>query len=677
MAEFDARVQDERVRIGASWYPEMWPETEWVKDADRMAEIGFDVCRLFEFAWHRFEPTEGEYDFAWAKRILDLLHDRGVGVILGTPSAAPPAWLTTKCPDILQTTKDGRVKTHGQRKHGSHISHTYRQHCARIVEQMCRHLADHPAVVAWQIDNEMSGYDYGEEAVSRFHDWLENKYGDIATLNRTWGLEFWSQAYQDFSQIPMPVASVGSIEVPERHHPSLIFAVAHFQNDQWTDYIANQCDVIRRHTDKPITSNMTSGFGMHWYQHNRLLDRVGHSLYKDVDHYGWNVPSFDRMRAEKPGRPYWFLETAPNWSGGGRQWNIHHDESGIHAVTWLSTILGGSMTVYWQWRSHWAGQEMQHGTHVDATGRWMPNKEKWAQLANEFTEHGDWLLQNPPQPAQLAIMQSNEAAWSFSMDPIDVGMQYQERWRDDYYMPLVRHHLWRDIIDPEASLEPYRVLAIPMMPIVPNGLRDRLAAWVEAGGRLILGPLSGYRSEEFTAYTDRVFGGLEELMGVEASDGFTVQWVEDRCAVRFVDGQETRTRNWCWAFTPTSQATTLATYDGGYRSGGAAIVQHAYGKGTVTSLGCHVDEPTWLRLVSDTCDAASITPLASGDPDVIIAPRADRDDPQTLTGLGVVNLTEQSRTIDLPESGRDRLTGEMLTATLHLDPLQVRLIDLK
>jgi len=664
-------TSDERLLIGASWYPEMWPPEEWPKDVARMRELGFNIVRMFEFAWHRFEPREGAYDFDWALRVMDLCAEAGIAVMVGTPTAAPPAWLTSKYPDVLRTWPDGRRATHGRRGHGSVTSATYRRLCARIVGHMVQAFAGHPALHSWQIDNEMGGGDYGQEALQGFHRWLEARYGTIDDLNQAWGLEFWSQAYDRFDQIPMPTASVGSIEVPERHHPSLILAVARYRNDAWTDSIRAQCDVIRARSDKPITTNMTGGLGMHWFQHNRVLDRVGHSLYKDVAHYPWNLMYFDRMRAEKPA-PYWLLETAPNWSGGGRQWNIHHDARGVRAMAWKSVLLGGSMVLFWQWRQHWAGQEMQHGTHVTATGRWRPNREAWRQLAADFAAQGDWLAAHPPKQAEVGLVLSNEAAWAFSVDPIDEEMRYDVRWRDDYHLPLVRSHIWRDVISETADFSPYRVLLFPMMPMVSENARRRLREWVEAGGRLLLGPLTGTRTEEFTMWRGREFGGLEDLMGAESSLRFTAHWQEDVVRVTFADGRTARTRAWCEGFAPTS-GETLARYEGGYGDGHAAVVRNRIGEGAVVTLGCMVDEATYVALVRVLLDEVGAAPVAEGSGDVLVIPRAGEDG--SVQGYGIVNLSEQPQQVTLPRPGTDRLTGRRCGPRLDLGPLAVIIVE--
>ncbi|MFP4053122.1 MAG: beta-galactosidase [Phycisphaerae bacterium] len=665
--------RDDKIRLGASWYPEMWPREEWAKDTARMEELGFNMVRMFEFAWKRFEPREGEFDFDWAMEIMDLCQKHDIGVQVGTPTAAPPAWLTTKYPQVLQTYADGRRGIHGKRKHYNHHSAKYRELSRMIVGKMVEAFADHPALHSWQIDNEMGGYDYGEETKEKFHAWLKDRYGSIESLNETWGLNFWSQAYDSFEQIPMPIARVGSIEIPERHHPSLIVAIARFQNDGWTSFMAEQVDMIRAKSDKPITTNMVSSLGMHWFQHNRQFDRVGHSMYKDVDHYDWNLQNLDRMRAEKPA-PYWLLETAPNWSGGGRQWNIHHNGQGVQAMSWMTTALGGSMTLFWQWRQHWAGQEMQHGTHVTATGKWRPNVEAWKKLAADYHANSEWLLENPPLPADVAIVLSNESAWGFSIDPIDVEMEYGVRWRDDYYLPMVRSQVWRDVIHESADFSKYKIICLPLLPMMAEKTRKRLIEWVRGGGKLLLGPLTGIRTEEWTMPREQEFRGLEELIGAESALRFTVQWQEDLVEVDFTEGVDCHTRNWCEGFTlTTGEAIAVYRGEGTYGHGQIAAVHNTFGEGEVITLGCQVDPESYLWLLDELMRRASVERYAMGSEKVLVAPRGP--EAGKINGFGVVNLSEEPQQVTVPVAGVDRLSGEKMGPSLKLDPLQVVLLD--
>ncbi len=669
----DARraTLDEPILIGASWYPEMWDPAEWPKDIARMGELGFRIVRLFEFAWKRFEPEEGVFDFDWAREVLDLCHGAGIAVMIGTPTAAPPAWLTEKYPEVLLTRPDGRRIGHGKRKHYNHHSRVYRGHCARIVRAIAENLGGHPAVHSWQIDNEMSGSDYGEETRALFHKWLEARYGTIEALNEAWGLHFWSQAYDHFGQIPMVESRVGSIEVPERHHPSLLIAQARFQNDGWTEFIDAQCRILRERSDRPVTSNMTENPGMHWYQHNRVLDTVGTSCYKDLAHYTWTLYTFDRMRAEKP-RPYWLLETAPSWSAGGRIWNIHMHGGGIRAFSWLSLLMGGSMILYWQWRQHWAGQEMLHGTLVTATGGWRPGVEAHRRLTAEVADHEAWLRAHPPAPADAALLYSNETAWALSIDPHDDGVVYNKLWRDDFHLPLVESHFHRDVIAEDADLSPYRVLVVPILHFMKEGTAEKLRRWVEDGGRLLLGPMVHTRTPEYTLWKDRAYGGLEDLMGADGLYGFPHKWMEDRTTVEGPDFPAARPKIWGEAYTP-REATVLARYKGGYGDGQAAVIDHRFGKGRVITCGTFTGPEATMRLFRMLADDAGLRPAASADPSVIVVPRAAREG--TGAAYGIVNISEAPASVELAHAGTDRVSGKRFDGPVTLEPLQVALVD--
>lgn len=668
----------EPLRLGVSWYPEMWPEDQWEPDVSRMAAMGLAVVRLFEFAWHRCEPAEGRVDLSWALRVMDLCHRHGLQVMVGTPTAAPPAWLTTAYPEVLGTHPDGSRHQHGQRKHFNHHSRRYRELCAGIVTRFAEAFSGHPALHSWQIDNEMSGFDHGAETRDLFHAWLVQRFGTIAELNRAWGLEFWSQAYDAFTQIPLIEAAVGSIEIPERHHPSLILAIAEFQNEGWSDYIRVQCGAIRRHSQRPITSNMAGGLGgMDWFRHNRLLDRVGSSLYADLDHYHFQLWKYDRMRAEKPA-PFWVLESAPNWSATGRIWNLHHDAAGMRAFAWLGYALGGSLVMWWQWRAHWAGQEMQHGVLTTATGKPAPNCDAVTALSAELARVSPWLEAHPPQQARIGVIAANQSAWAFSIDPIEDGFRYETRLRDDWHLPLVAGHWWRDIIGVDGDLERYRVLVLPLLPQLPDDLRRRLRAWVEAGGRLLVGPLTGHRSAEFTQFTDRELGGLEDLIGADVAQQFPLHNVADHVAALTSDGQRLRAHGWAVGFSPRPGAEILATwtYDhgrGGYGAGNAAIVANRCGMGEVITLGAQLDGQAWLPFLARLCAAAGLRPEGEGDAEVIVAPRAGTDG--SNAGWVVVNRSEQPRHVRLPAGGTDLLTGRAVPAELMLDPVAVHVIS--
>ena len=201
------------ILLGVDYYPDQTPETLWDEDARMIAETGFTNVRVAEFAWSLMEPSEGKFDFAWLHRSVLTLQKHGIQVILGTPSAAPPPWLTEKYPDVLMVNDQGLTVYPGGRRFTCPTNKVYRRLSLAIATEMARSFADTPGVIGWQIDNEFTlqkwARCYCKFCRAGFQDWLRGKYGTLDEINKKWGTAFWSQIYTDFSQIPVPLPSNG------------------------------------------------------------------------------------------------------------------------------------------------------------------------------------------------------------------------------------------------------------------------------------------------------------------------------------------------------------------------------------------------------------------------------------------------------------------------------------
>jgi beta-galactosidase GanA len=307
------------------------------------------------------------------------------------------------------------------------------------------------------------------------------------------------------------------------------------------------------------------------------------------------------------------------------------------------------------------------------------------------------LAARPPVEARVGVVMSNESAWAFSVEPPEPDFNYETVWRDDFYLPVAQSHYWRDVIDQTADFCPYHVILMPLVPMVFRPTKERLKEWVEGGGCLLLGPLTGHRTEEFTAWTDHEFGGLEDLMGATCSGSFTttasevatIRWgtatnAGSASAVvsssssenSFAEANPTQSqipsstpRGLCYGFSATT-AHVLARYP----NGDAAILMNKVGQGTVITLGARVDRESYLDLIHTLCEIAKVEPLATGSPHVAVIPRMNAD--TTIAAYGLVNLTAQPQTITLPKPGNDRLGGRTLGPEIELVPRQVLLIDI-
>jgi len=109
----------EAILMGTDWYPEQWPESRWETDLRLMESSHIQVARIGEFAWSRMEPSEGQFEFDWLDRSIRQAEKHHIAIVLGTPTATPPAWLTQKYPETLRVGENGQMVSHGNRAHAS------------------------------------------------------------------------------------------------------------------------------------------------------------------------------------------------------------------------------------------------------------------------------------------------------------------------------------------------------------------------------------------------------------------------------------------------------------------------------------------------------------------------------------------------------------------------------
>jgi len=265
------------MKLGVCYYPEQWDRARWRDDAGRMATMGLKLVRIAEFAWARMEPREGQFDWEWLDEAVATLAEAGLEVVLGTPTAAPPRWLTERYPEVLAVDAQGRTRAAGSRRHVCLSSQKYFDASQAIVIAMAQRYGRHPAVVAWQTDNEYGCHDtlqsYSPQALTRFREWLRARYGSIEELNRRWGNVFWSMTCDGFEQIGLPVG------LPAQANPIHALDWRRFASDEVLRFNRMQVDALREHAPgRPVLHNFMGFFGE--FDH--------HAMGRDLDLASWD-----------------------------------------------------------------------------------------------------------------------------------------------------------------------------------------------------------------------------------------------------------------------------------------------------------------------------------------------------------------------------------------------------
>ncbi len=330
--------------LGTAWYPEQWPESRWEQDLVLMQQAGIRMVRIGEFAWSRMEPHEGRYDLDWMERAIALAAKHNIVTVVGTPAAAPPAWLTQKYPDTLKTQSNGRLATHGGRAQYSFTSPRYRQFAGRIAEQMAKRFGHNLNVIGWQIDNEYGDVSWDEVTRQAFQNWLREKYKTLESLNQHWTTEYWSESYTDWSQIPLGTPG---------NNPGLMLEFRRFVTGTLKSYQHDQLAPIRGNADPKqfITSNF-----MGWYDsfnHYVLTEELDLASWDDYVGRGHlqvadNGARHDLTRGFKR-KNFWVMETQPgfvNWSPV----NNALDRGEVREMAWHAIGHGSDCVAYWQWQ---------------------------------------------------------------------------------------------------------------------------------------------------------------------------------------------------------------------------------------------------------------------------------------------------------------------------------------
>ena len=296
--------------FGVDYHPEHWvfpydgtaedPEARWRRDVELMLAAGVNIVRMGEFCWGLYEPEEGRFDFAWMGRVMDLFQMAGIKVVLGTPTAAPPLWLSRKHPEILPQDECGVTLHEGTRHAYCMNSNLYWGYARKIVAALAGALGAHPALVAWQVDNGIGGhrteFSFNEETRKDWHLWLQAKYETVGRLNDLMGLRFWGQVVTDWDQVPMPM------NAPTVHNPALVLDWMRFSSDSCVAFVRMQADLLRELTpDRPVTTNLRA-LSRHFdhYDMAGVLDFVSLDTYATVKtEFAEHACEFDMMRSLK------------------------------------------------------------------------------------------------------------------------------------------------------------------------------------------------------------------------------------------------------------------------------------------------------------------------------------------------------------------------------------------
>ena len=653
--------------LGSAWYPEQWPEERWEEDLRLMEAANIKVVRITEFAWSRMEPSEGHYDFAWLDRAIAAAAKHHIASVLGTPTATPPAWLTLKHPEILRIEPDGQRVVHGNRAHASAASAIYRDYCRKIAEQMAVRYGKNPDVVGWQIDNEY-GYalmSYDDETRGQFRQWLHAKYGTLDKLNQLWTTAYWSQTYDDWNEIAIPVGE---------HNPGLMLDWKHFITKTWTDYQQNQITVLRQHIEARqfITGNFMGFFD--GFDHYPITEPLTFAAWDDYVGTGNLDPVFnglahDLTRGFKR-QNFWVMETQPgmvNWS----YLNNYLNKGEVRLMAWQAVAHGADEVGYWQWRSALNGQEEYHGTLVGADGTPVPLYEEVSQIGREFSAT-QAALQGTVPVSDVALLYSYDSHWAIQWQ------KHTEKYDDigvlkSYYGALRKLAQSVDVVSAYAPLESYKLVVAPSLNVVPKDLAEHLLGYVRNGGHLVLGPRSAMKDEFNGLLPQRQPGYLADALGGRVEQFYALEKdvpVSGTAESAWGSGEASVWAEQLKALSPETKVLLTYGKSNGWLDNQPAALTRAYGKGRITYIAAVLDEKLMGTMAAWMTRESGVQPAFGPVPDGVEVSRRSGAGKDVFI---LLNASQEPKEVTLPHSMKLLLAGKV-GASLTLEPYGVELL---
>jgi beta-galactosidase len=641
------------VRLGVAYYPEQWPRERWELDASLMADAGLSIARIGEFAWARLEPRRGAFDFDWLDEAIGILAERGLEVVLGTPTAAPPAWLVEEHPEILPQRADGQVKF-GHRRHYCPNQPAFHAATEAIVAALAERFGRDGRVLGWQVDNELGGRCFCDTCADAFRNWLRERYGTLDSLNAAWGTAFWSQTYDKWTQIPFP-------DLPPRSpNPGLGLDYRRFVSDSYVAYQALQTRILRARCESRqlITTNLM-GFGfseLDYHELARDLDVVSWDNYPILDpKQRWTTPalSADAMRGLKS-RGVWVMEQQVGPLG----WEYLLTPARGQLRLWVFQAIahGAQAVVFFRWRTARFGTEQHWHGIVDADGETRSRYAQVADLSRELERLAETLFGVEPT-ARVAVVHDYDSRFAAQVQPTHASLGYEDSVHT-HYGALKRLGVDVDVISPSADLSRYRIVVAPNLRVVDETIAERLNAFAAAGGQLVLAPRTAVR-DRFGAVPERPLPAwLDAVAGLHVTD---YACLDDGVEARFgpTDGARAGGALHGWIEeVDVFDAEVVARFVDGPFTGMPAITHR---EGTTYVAGC-ADDATLTNLYTDLCARCELSTIEL--PPGVEAVRCANDAGELLF---LFNHTPLARTIPVDGARRELLSGDRVETTITVD----------
>ncbi|MHA0858184.1 beta-galactosidase [Paenibacillus sp. CMAA1364] len=658
--------------FGACYYPEHRTPIDWITDTEYMKQASLNALRIGEFAWKRFEPTEGKYTFKWLDQFIDVAQQASIGVVLCPPMRTIPSWLMEKDPTLLIETADGTRLEYASR-YTFCINHPLLiETSTRLATALAERYGHDSRILGWHLDNEI-----GDEpdchcsiCKTKWHQWLETKYEDIHALNEAWGTVFWGIEYDQFSQVVTPRVTKAD------YNPAFLQAWRQFRSDCNVNIAGLLAEAIRPHLSEQH-QYVTTNNQMPWnnrtdnYDMAKHLDITGTNYYPG---YGdqWSNVAFglaaNRSFKKAPFHVYELRNEGHSIIGAT---NNTPAPGELERLT-LHTIANGADGVfYFPWKRFPFGAEQNHGAIMDFAGRPTRIYEECKSIGGKL-QHIASLITGSQLVSEIAVLYHFQSRWH---------IEHESSWTGDntLYMKQTNklYHTVRelgyncDAIGVHGDFSAYKILLVPMLPIVDDELIEKLHQFTKSGGILVLHPLSGVKNTEACYYPERHHSGMISLLGATANDTITTGPAND---VQFEWNGTVYTSQLFHEPIKSITAESVAHFTNQWFANTTTISVQTHGKGETWYIATFAEATFYKDLIQHLCQRLGLAPLLAITPPKHLELSMRRDS-EGRRYYFMINGSNEELRITIPKPMNDIWNQEQLTdQVVSMKPYSVRIL---
>ena len=667
--------------FGASVYPELQTREEWNRMLDEFRKAKFTAVRVTESSWGNLENAPGRYNFGWVKAFLDDLDKRGMKAVLGTSSYIAPQWLSAKNPEMLAELTPGQ-KVHPMARKAACLNHPeYRKAVRRYVLALGAAFKNHPAVIGWQLDNEIEFVVnqpcYNAACERAWHAWLKRTYQTPAQFNKRLHLVSWGMEVDSFEDVPQPRTGIEGGPNAIRL-PALALANLHFRRDVILDFLREQTRTLR---EAGVKQWITTDWNTVWTaladdpKAAESLDYAGLNFYQPSaanpafwTNLAWHL---DMHRSAHGLGHFLVTETRVGVAGDVVMWDPFPTKDQFRMWMVQPAAYGASGLMYWT-GNRWRGGHWPHwGGILDWTGKPEPDFNWLIEMGTFFSKESARLLKNPVKATAAVITDFDQRAALSIYKHVPASREILPQAFDAFH----RLGIGVDSIGVEGASRPgrlarYTVVVIPAATALDStALVKALETFVANGGNVIVTPFTSYQDSDGVFRSDGFGANLSHLtgtvvrtarrMGTSADKGF-----EDQ-RVKWLDGLSPVGIDGFCEYMDVKDAEVLGRFVSGepVLNGQPAVTRKRLGKGSAWKLAFWPGDDSLLKLVRQLAGDKSLlaAPLGQG---IQAVPRQDGS-------LFVINTASTPVAMALTGAATDRISGRKVENNASLKPYEV------